>query len=117
VSQELADGDLFLALLRELRPVPADRRFVVDPAARMGNGQRHRRQALGGRVDEDHGVPLPRLARRLVSDAAPHVDDLFASEVGAACAAQLASPGEVLGERFADVLKAAADLTLNRHPV
>ena len=88
--------------------------FVVEPAAGVGEGQGHGGQALGGRVDDDHGVLLPRLARLLVADAAPEVDDLLAAVIGAAGAAQLAPPSEVLGKRLAHGLKAAADVSLYR---
>jgi hypothetical protein len=40
--------------------------FVVEPSAGVGDRQRHRGQALGGRVDDHHGVLLPRLAGLLV---------------------------------------------------
>ena len=89
VGEQLANGDLLFAVLRELGPVRGDPLFVVEPAARVGDGQGHRGQALGGRVDEHHRVPLPRLARLLVPDPAPEVDDLLAVVVGAAGAAQL----------------------------
>ena len=59
------------ALLRELRPVRAHPLFVVEPAARVGDGERHRGQALGRRVDDDHGVSLPRLARLACSECRP----------------------------------------------
>ena len=78
VGEQLANGDLLFALLRELGPVRGDPLFVVEPAARVGDGQGHRGQALGGRVDEHHRVPLPRLAGQLVPDPAPEVDDLLA---------------------------------------
>ncbi len=79
VCEELADGDSLFALLRELRPVRAHPLFVVEPAAGVGDGQRHRGQALGRRVDDHHRVLLPRLAGLLVSDTAPEVDDLLAA--------------------------------------
>ena len=61
-----------------------------------------------------HRVPLPRLARLLVANPAPEVDDLLAVKVGAAGAAQLAPSGEVLGERLAHRLKATTDVSLYR---
>ena len=59
--------------------------LVVDPAARMGDGQRHRRQALRGRVDQDHGV-VHRLSLPVgLFRMPPHRSTIFsASEVGAA---------------------------------
>ena len=91
VGQELADGDSLLAVLRELRPVRADPFFVVEPSARVRDGERHRGQALGGRVDDHHRVLLPGLAGPLVPNAAPQVDDLLAAVKGTAGSAQLAS--------------------------
>ena len=82
MRQELADGDLLLSLLRELGPVRGHPLFVVEPAAGVGERQGHGRQALRGRVDDDHRVLLPRLARLLVADAAPEVDDLLAVVIG-----------------------------------
>ena len=109
----VANGDALLALLRELRPVRAHPLVVVEPAARMGEGQRHRGQALGGRVDEDHGVLLPRLARLLVADAAPEIDDLLAPVVRAAGAAQLAASREVLRKGVAHAFEAGTDVSFN----
>ena len=113
MCQELAHGDSFFALLRELRPVLAHPLFVVEPAPRVGDGERHGGQALGGRVDEDHGVLLPRLARLLVSNTAPQVDDLLATVKGAASSAQLATPKKVISERFANGFEAWADVPLD----
>ena len=79
MRQELAYGDLLLPLLRELGPVRGHPLFVVEPAAGVGEGEGHGGQALRGRVDDDHRVLLPRLARLLVANAAPEVDDLLAA--------------------------------------
>ena len=108
MRQQLADGDSLLALLGELRPVGGDAFLVVEPAPGMGERQRHRRQALGGRVDENHGVLFPRLAGRLVPHTAPQVNDLLAPVVHATGAAQFVAPGEILSERIAHGLKARA---------
>ena len=91
--------------------------FVVEPSARVGDGQRHRGEALRRRVDDDHRVPFPRLARLLVADAAPEIDDLLAVVIDAARAAQLAASGEVLGERVAHRLEAAADVPFDGRAV
>ena len=90
----------------------ADPLFVVEPAARVGDGQGHRGQALGGRVDEHHRVLLPRLARLLVPDTAPEVDDLLAAVIGAAGAAQFPASSEVVGKRLAHGLEATTDVSL-----
>ena len=104
---------VLLALLRELWPVGGDSLLVVQPAARVGDRQGHRGEALGGRVDDDHRVPLPGLARHLVPNTAPEVDDLLAAIVGAAGAAQLPALSEVLLERVAHGLEAATDVSLD----
>src|SRR5262245_15453808 len=113
VCQQLPDGDSVLAVLRELRPVRGYSLFVVEPAAGMRNRKRHRRQALGGRVDDHHGVLLPWLAGLFVSHAAPEVDDLRAMDVGGACAAQLPASCEVFTERFAHALEAGIDVSFH----
>ncbi len=112
VCQELTDGDALLALLRELRPVRAYPLFVVEPAARMGDGKGHRRQALGSRVDEHHGVLLPGLARLLVPDTAPEVNDLLAVTIDTAGAAQFLTPSEIVDEGLAYALETASDVSL-----
>ena len=84
MGEELPDGDALLALLCELRPVHADPLVVVDPPAGMREGQRHGGESLGRRVDDHHGVPLPRLGRLPVANAAPEIDDLLALAEGAA---------------------------------
>jgi hypothetical protein len=117
VSQQMPDGQALLALLRELGPVPAYALVVVEPAAGMSDGHRHCGQPLGGRVDDHHAVPLPRVACPFVPDPAPQVDDLRSAVVSAAGAAQLVSSGEVLHERVAHGLEAATDMAFNRHKV
>jgi len=95
VRQELADGGSLFPALCELGPVGGHAFFVVNPAPRVGDSQRHRCQVFGGRVDEHHGVLLPRLARLPVPDPAPEVDDLLAPIVGAAGAAQFPASSDV----------------------
>ncbi len=82
VGQELANGDLLFALLRELRPITTDRLLVVEPSPRVGDGQGHGGQALGGGVDYYHRVLLPGLARLLVAYATPEVDNLITTHKG-----------------------------------
>ena len=98
MGEELPDGDALLALLCELRPVHADPLVVVDPPAGMSEGQRHGGESLGRRVDDHHGVPLPRLGRLAVANAAPEIDDLLAVAVGAARAAEL-TPADEVGDK------------------
>jgi hypothetical protein len=113
MTQQLAHGDLVLAVLGELGPVGRDPLVVVQPAARVGDGQRHRRKTLGRGMDYHHRVALPRLVRLLVADAAPEIDDLLAEVVRRARAAQFSAAGEVLLEHLADDLEAATDVTLD----
>jgi hypothetical protein len=80
----------------------------------MRDRQRHRRQAFGGRVDDNHRVALPWRRGGEVAHAAPDVDDLLAADPGAAGAAGLAAPSEVLFERVAYCLEAGADVSLDR---
>jgi len=117
MCQELADSDSLLAVLRELWPVRAYPLFVVEPSARVGNGERHRGQPLCGRVDQRHRVLLPRLTGPLVTNPAPQVDDFLAALKGTAGSAQLASAIKVLDERLAHSLKAEADVPLNAEAV
>src|SRR5579864_2394061 len=117
VCEELAHSDSPFVLLRELRPVRGHTLFIVEPTTRVCDGERHRREAFRGGVDDDHGVLLPRLARLLVSDTAPQVDDVLASVKGAARSADLASPNEVLSEHLAHGLEAEADVPLNTEAV
>jgi len=113
VRKQLADSDVLLAVLGEFRPVAADALLVVEPAAGVGQCERHRGQALGGRVDQDHGVLLPRLAGRLVAHAAPQVNDLLAPVIHATGAAQFVAQGEILGECIAHGLEACAYMPLD----
>jgi hypothetical protein len=62
VSQQLPNGDRLLAALGKLRPVGADAFLIIEPATGMRERKRHRREALGGGVHQDHRVLLPRLA-------------------------------------------------------
>ena len=61
-------------------------------------------------VSRSHGSP-----RLLVANAAPEVDDLLAALIGAAGAAQLPAPCEVVGKRLAHGLETAADVPFDGH--
>src|SRR5262245_54281742 len=112
VCQELAHRYSFLPLLREFGPVRGYPFFIVEPTTRVGDGERHRSQALGGRVDDHHRVLFPGLARLLVPNTAPKVHNLLSAVKGTASSAQLATPNKVLDERFAHSLKAAANVPM-----
>ena len=103
-----------LPLLRELGPVRGHPLLVVEPPARVGECQGHGSQALRGRVHDDHRVPLPRLARLLVADTAPEIDDLLAVSIDRAGATQLTASSKVFSERLAHRLEAATDVSLYR---
>jgi hypothetical protein len=62
-------------------------------------------------------VSFPRLARLLVSDTAPQVDDVLASVKGAARSTDFASANKVLSEHLAHGLEAWADVPLNTEAV
>src|SRR5262245_50279549 len=83
----------------------------------MGECERHRRQALGGRVHDDHRVFFPGLSSSLVPDAAPEIDDLPAVKIRAACATQLAALGEVREECLVDAFEAATDVAVETDAV
>jgi thiol-disulfide isomerase/thioredoxin len=117
VGEQLADGDLLFPMLRELGPVPGHWLFVIEPAARVGKRERHSGQTLRGRVHHHHGVLLPGLTGVLVSNAAPQVNDLLATLIGTAGAAQFTPPNEVLYESLAYCLEATADVPLNTQAV
>jgi hypothetical protein len=114
VCEELPDGDSLFAPLREFRPIRAHPFVVVEPAAGMRDGERHRGEPLGGREDDYHRVLLPRFAGLLVADPAPEVDDLLASVIGAAGTAQLPAAREVVREGRSHGFKATTDVSLDR---
>jgi hypothetical protein len=84
--------------------------LVIQPAARVGNRERHRRQPLGRRVNDDHGVALPWIAGCLVPDTTPQVDYLLAAHVDAAGATQFPASCEVLLEGIVHGFESASDM-------
>src|SRR5262245_46889190 len=117
VREQLAHGDRAFALVGKLGPVRGNARLVIQPTAGVSDGQRHGGQPLAGRPDEHHRVLFPWLARPLVADAAPEIDNLLAPVIGTAGATQLPASSEVGGKRFAHGLEAAADLPLDAQVV
>src|ERR1044071_7336001 len=81
----------------------------------MGDRQRHRGEAFRRRVDDDHGVAFPGLARLLVADAAPQIHDLLATGVGAAGAAEFMPSREVVRKGIAYAHESTRDVSLDRH--
>ena len=100
-----------LAVLREIGPVLGDPSVVVDPAARVGDGDRHRRQTLGRRVDDDQRVLVPRLVAVGCAAATPEVDHLLATPVRGDGGADLAALDEVAVELLTHFLEARSDAT------
>jgi hypothetical protein len=62
-------------------------------------------------MDHNHRVLLPRFAPPFVSDSTPEIDNLLASAISAASAAEFAPAREVLGERLAHRLETRAYVT------
>ena len=102
----------FLSVLRELRPVRAHTFVVVEPPARVGDRKGHRCQALGSRVDDHHRVLLPWVPGLPVAQTAPEVDDLLATPIGTAGAAEFTAYREIVGKRVAHDLETRTDLSL-----
>ena len=113
MGEELAHGDRLLAVLREFGPVRRHSLVVIQPGARVGDREGHRRQALGGRVNHDHRVALPRFGGHLVPNTAPDVDNFLAAIIGAAGATELSASSEVLLEGVAYGLEPATDVSLD----
>jgi hypothetical protein len=113
VREELPDGNALLASLCELGPVGADPLVIVDPPAGVREGQRHGGESLGGRVDDHHGVALPRLGRLPVANAAPEIDDLLTPAVGAARAAELPATRKVVDKCVPHSLESGADVAVD----
>jgi hypothetical protein len=113
VRKELAHGHVALPRLRELGPVRRHALVIVEPAARVGQRERHRGEPLRGRVDEHERVLAPGLAVAGVAHASPQVDHLLAAHVGGAGAAELVAHGEVALELVADLFEARFDVPLD----
>src|SRR6187200_325754 len=113
MRQQLADGDPFLPILFELRPITTDSLVVVEPAARMGERHHHRRQTLGGRVDDGHRVFLPRFTADAISHTAPQVNDLLTVLVDATSTTDLAAMRKIFDKRFSNALECGAYGTVN----
>ena len=113
MRQELPHCGCFLALLREFRPIRTYALLKVQPSPRMGKRHGHGRQPLGSREDEDHRVLFPRLAGRLIANAPPQIDHLFALVVDAAGAPQLVAARKILCERLPHALKPCTRIPVN----
>ena len=115
MGQQLPDRDFFFTVLSELGPICGNAFVVIEPPARVGDRERHRRQTLGGRVDDHHRILLPRFAGRPVANPAPEVDHLFATMINATGAAEFVAAGEIFGEGFTYGFEALPHETFNSH--
>jgi len=75
VSQDVFDGDVFLALLGKAGPVGGDLVVPVKLAPFPEDVQAGRGHSFGGGIEDEHGVLGHRLARLLVGQAAVEVQD------------------------------------------
>ena len=96
----MADENTLLAVLGELRPVGGDRCIQIDLPAVGQNMDAQRAQALGDRIENAHGVFVPRTGARVVPMAPPQIDDFFTLVIDANGTAYLAVFGEVALQRF-----------------
>jgi hypothetical protein len=82
VRENLADGDLLLARLRELRPVLGDPVLVVEQPLVHEDVQKGRGHALRGGEARGHGVPEPGISL-VVPGPAPEIDHALAPVIDA----------------------------------
>ena len=106
VAEQIADGELLLAGLSELRPVGGHRRINVEQALLDEAVCADGRDALRGREGIDDGVAFPRAISGSVGRAAPKVDDHPAVEHDGKRGADLAALGEVISKSVPDARKA-----------
>lgn len=103
VPEDHAAGDVLLALLRELRPVPADRGVEIQlPFLREEMGT-EAHESLGAGEDRDDGVLFPRAPGPRVRDPAPQVDDLASAREHRDRRAEFGKLVEVPREHVGDV--------------
>jgi len=95
VVEQLANGNRFLSVLAELRPVRRDRRVDVELAARGKDVRAQCDATLRARPDDADGVLGPGSFRSGVGDATPEIDDGLSVDGDADRRADLAPLGEV----------------------
>ena len=99
------DGDVLLAGLAELGPVPGDRGVQVELAAVGQQVHAGARQSLGAGEDAGQGVFAPGLRAVRRRQATPQVDDELAFHPDRHGGTDLAAVGEVGLEGVADPLE------------
>ena len=106
MAHQLRDGDAFLAVGGEFRPVFRHRRLEVYQPAIRKDERGQRRHRLGGGIDVDDGVFHPRLRLRRVGIAAPQIDNGFAVLRHAIGRAEIAEVLEIVLEGLANLFEA-----------
>ena len=113
VGEQLPDGDLLLAVLRELGPVGGHALLEVQVPAAVRHRERHGCHALGGREDRYQGVALPGQAPAPVALAAPQVHDDLAVALRRAGGPDRSALRELRAEGVGDRSEARRDVTLD----
>ena len=106
VRQEVRDGQVGLAALRELGPVLRDGCVDVELTFLRELVRAYGRRAFRRREHELDRVLLPRSPAGLVGHTTPKVDDLLAAVVRAERRAHLEALGEVVLEDLVDAFEA-----------
>src|SRR5271170_642155 len=115
MAQQPTHDDALLAGLRELGPVARDRRVQVDTPLVGESVKAGRRDPLGGGIDVDDSVALPRPRALPVGIAAPQIDDRPTVDRYRDGGADLPATREVLRKRLAHALKAWIACPLDTH--
>lgn len=105
VTEQLPHRDRRLAVL-----ILGNRRVIVQPAARIGDGQRQCGQAFRSRHKDDRRVLVPGGLDIGIASTAPKVDDLLAAPICGHRSADLAAFCEIARERGANALEAAGNV-------
>src|SRR5688572_24078566 len=116
-AKRLPHGNCFLSILGKFGPVFTNRRVVIEPAARMGQRQSHRREAFGCGVNDNHRVLFPRIPCFLIPHTTPQVNHLFTLVINTTSRTQFVSFGEILGERLAHRLITGAHKAMDFDPI
>jgi hypothetical protein len=114
MREQLADGYVLFAGLREFRPVTRDLVFVSAKASVDGDRETGRRDAFGRRPDIDERVGLPRPLAVGIAMTAPQIDDQFAVHQKGNRRADLIVVLEVSAKGVPKALEAGSTLSFNR---
>jgi hypothetical protein len=114
MGQHHREGDVLLAGLLELRPIPGHRSVQVEFAAVGRQVDARARQALGAGIDAGQGIFAPWPQARSVGVAAPQIDGEIAVHRDRDRRADVVAVGEIGFERVAHPLKAGRAGTVDR---